>query len=122
MNLLKWFKKERKVNAICHPDGSFTVEFKKDLKDAEQSAKAAWEAENDHLKKLDACNLGTTHFAFNGTYEDFKTQEQKRLMEIYSKNGLQQLAKMQAMQNCGGHQGLGNYGNYSNNPLTRIFG
>jgi hypothetical protein len=81
-----------------------------------QSAKAKWEAENELLKKQDACNLGMTHLAFNGTYEQWKNQENNKK---YSQ--LQLMAANQQAQSSGMMGAYGMQGAYYN-QLNRIFG
>jgi len=122
MNLLKWFKKEPKE---CKTQTEYEemrrqqgMKWQEDKVEQADNAKAAWEAENELLKKLDACNLGTTHLAFNGTYEDYMRIKAMRDYSNMQGYAAQQAAQMQESRNMAGLSGQAAYGN----QLFRIFG
>jgi len=124
MNLLKWFKKEQK-SKICQSQTEYEemrrqqgMKWQEDKVEQADNAKAAWEAENELLKKLDACNLGTTHLAFNGTYETYMMHKEMRNLSNLQGYAAQQSAQMQGARNMAGLSGQAAYGN----QLFRIFG
>jgi len=123
MNLLKWFKRKPKEewhqtqeerDAILAEQKKYSEMYSNQA----VIAKAAWEAENDRLRKLDACNLGTTHLAFNGTYEDYMRIKAMRDYSNMQGYAAQQAAQMQESRNMAGLSGQAAYGN----QLFRIFG
>jgi hypothetical protein len=106
MKILEWFKKEpKRIEGPYKVEGGYLVE----LEEKQQAAKAVWESENDLLKKLDACNLGTTHFAFNGTYAEFMAKKQRERANGCQQNQLQAMQSMRGTRNGYGQcQALGN--------------
>jgi len=73
----------------------------------ETAEREAWEHKNELAKKHDACNLGMTKTAFNGTYDELKAIEYRKSIVYLQSFGNSQ-AQMQGMnvyhnQNCLGN-------------------
>jgi hypothetical protein len=61
------------------PDYEIQMEERKKQYELEYlEEKLKWEEKNELAKKHDACNLGMTHTAFHGTYEEYLEKQRAR--------------------------------------------
>ena len=105
----------KKVKYQAQPD--VDESYKKVYEDERKARKLEWEKKNELAKKLDACHLGMTHQAFNGTYEEYQFQLSANYWQNASMAGLN-ASQQAAQQNVNYFYGMQGYAN----PITRIFG
>lgn len=67
----KIFKKKTIIQAMDEDKAIRAEQYKIHLQYL-NAEKDAWEKKNELAKKFDACNLGCTHTAFDGTYEQYQ--------------------------------------------------